>query len=214
MRESGYRGRMGPLRQAYAWASRADSFLGVIERLVAVGGAAAAAASLIATIVGGDLLRFIGVAMILAWLAMIALLLVRRRWGLRLRRQPTGVLVPREIRSQPIAGAEVGEYGEAGVYSTPKPGYDVPIHYRGRMDLWISGLQTEPRRTVYSTPERARALVDSRLWAYGEMPADKELDRPQGRHELANVGGTSVTCMCGWRGTGLDFQRHQAEGNR
>jgi NhaP-type Na+/H+ or K+/H+ antiporter len=40
----------------------------------------------------------------------------------------------------------------------------------------------------------------------------KGRDRATRRHTLAAVGGTTVSCSCGWRGPGWEFAKHRSEG--
>jgi hypothetical protein len=75
-----------PLR----WAMRADSVLGVLERLFVMRGAAIAVVGLIWAAIGGDPLRYLGVALLIAWALFGIIWLLGR---IQMRRKTSALLL-------------------------------------------------------------------------------------------------------------------------
>jgi hypothetical protein len=202
---------MDRLRRAYVWAERADSFLGVVERAVVVGAIGLAGGVTAWTLLGGDLLRLVGAALVGVWVVLAAVLVLIR---FRRRRPRTGPVARRTPQSDPSAYAirEVGPFGPLDLVTEPKPGLDIPVHYRGEHVRLLFGLITDPSRTIYTGRERASELVATGMFSYGERPDTPQIHVSDSKSPQPGPGKTR--CQCGWVGPTAAYMSHVLEASR
>lgn len=176
------------LRRAWKWATTADSAVGLVERAVVLAVITGVPSSIVGLVVNEPGL-FLGGSVLIAWVAMLLVVVWHRVPRDRspraavVRRTPPAADTPKET------GATTGHFGPADLHTEPTGNANVPVHYVGSRPFWIAGVHVDPTRTMYATSTRAADLIDTGIFAPGPSPTDSARARDQQRrrdsHEVS-----------------------------